>query len=271
MKAIEETFGTLTDWEQELKAEFHVTRKTSWRWRPDYRVVLDRNSGAVLGYAFLLNNVEIYDRSGKLFAAINNEAPVSTSLLSPMDFVAGGIASWVGKRFLGHGTRSTAAAVESNVSREAVDGTVAGVRARKLPQWQVDQTGSKYLGYTDDFGDIYINPAIKYGTKDFYETVFHERVHQYFTARFGKQALWRTGKAKALYHRSHFMRYTEEALAETWGTLSLRRGLAFPIKEGYVTPWRLGLEGSLVLGGYAGSWYGSYKLSEHLFAPSGDR
>jgi len=264
MKAVEETYG-LTDFEKQLKEEFHTVRRTSWKWAPQYRVVLDRDTQAVLGYAFFLNNIDIYDRTGKIVSQIGNEPALTTPLISPIDFVAGGLSGFVRSRLLGTAVRGTATAVEEDVIAQTVK--ARSPRLMRLPQYQVETEGFAMKGSTDLFGDIYIRPDIAeagFGSQEFVETLFHEKVHRFFTPRFGRYSLARAQVGQWFYRNSHLMAYIEEALAEGYGTKSLARGLAYPILNEGLSPLRIMIETL----GATGAVYGGYRLTDYFFGPS---
>jgi len=73
------------------------------------------------------------------------------------------------------------------------------------------------------------------------------------------QAL-RARLSMAAYQHSHLLRYAEEAIAESVAQLgtggSLRAGLFFPIRQGYVNPVRMLLEAGAV----GGAMYGIYEV-----------
>ena len=96
-----------------------------WLWDSSYyRVVLDKLSGAVLGYAmFQTNVIDIYDRQGKSLGYFGRSEPSAATWFQPGDFLAGPIASWAG---LGESTaaRGIQVAIESEVADEAVSGGV---------------------------------------------------------------------------------------------------------------------------------------------------
>jgi hypothetical protein len=64
-------------------------------------------------------------------------------------------------------------------------------------------------------------------------------------------------------------KYWEEALAETWGTTSLLRGLRYPFWAEGINPGTLVLQQGVAVGGIGGAWYGSYKLGQWLFGGAG--
>ena len=80
----------------------------------------------------------------------------------------------------------------------------------------------------------------------------------------------------AAYEKSSFLKYLEEALAETYAQLRVRgfaglpTGITFPVKEGYVTVspvLKEGAIGTIVVGGVT---YGVYHVASQA-AQSHDR
>lgn len=107
--------------------------------------------------------------------------------------------------------------------------------------WSYGNTGGA-LGTTDKFGNITIRPGLTGKVLD--ETVAHESVHRLLSPR-ATSVLGelRADLGMAAYQRSHLVRFIKEAAAETWATGSLRQGLAFPLREGYVSGRRVFVEG----------------------------
>jgi hypothetical protein len=107
--------------------------------------------------------------------------------------------------------------------------------------WSYGETGGA-LGATDKFGNITIQPGL--AGRELTETVAHESVHRLLSPRptsfLGE---FRADVGMAAYSRSHFVRFLEEAAAETWATGSLRQGVAFPFQAGYVSGTRFFVEG----------------------------
>jgi hypothetical protein len=130
-------------------------------------------------------------------------------------------------------------------------------RARNIP-WSYGNTNGA-LGVTDRYGNITIRPGLT--GQMLQETVAHEGVHRFFSPRnTGPINRFRALVGEQAYGRSHLVRYIEEGLAEGIATGSLRTGLTYPVRAGYVTPGRTLLEGGLYLGGTSGSAWGAYKL-----------
>jgi len=63
------------------------------------------------------------------------------------------------------------------------------------------------------------------------------------------------------YQHSHFLRYTEEAVAEAFATKNLWKGLAHPLTGGYgINPINGIGEGGAYVSFISGGMYSTYKL-----------
>lgn len=118
------------------------------------------------------------------------------------------------------------------------------------------------LGSTNAFtGNIKIQKGLS-GQK-FKETLRHELVHRFLTPRSGPLKELRQKIRWQVYDKSNLFRFIEEAIAETYGTKSITKGLAFPIKAGYMTTNNLLKEGAIaggILGILGGGTYIGYKF-----------
>jgi len=127
--------------------------------------------------------------------------------------------------------------------------TVSSSKSR-VP-WQYGNTGDN-LGITDKFGNITIQPGLTGQVLE--ETVRHEAVHRFFSPSPGFIGNVRADVGMAAYQNSHLVRYMEEAIAEGFATRSVSQGLAFPLREGYVSGPRVIAEGvgyiSVTTGGF---------------------
>jgi len=151
-----------------------------------------------------------------------------------------------------------AQAASAAARAEAPAGSEAAGLARNV-QWQYGETYGA-LGTTDKFGNITIRPGLV--GKELEETIRHEAVHSFLSPRAGGVVQSLRADIRMLgYRNSHLLRYSEEALAETFATGSLRQGLSFPLQGPYqLSVGRIAAEG----GGYmiivGGSGYAAYKL-----------
>jgi hypothetical protein len=94
-------------------------------------------------------------------------------------------------------------------------------------------------GFTDKFGNVTYSTR---GTPtDIALVRFHEQVHSILSPKLNFLREFRANVTMTAYEKSSLLRYTEEALAETYAQLRVNgikevfTGLRFPIKEGYVT------------------------------------
>jgi RHS repeat-associated protein len=277
MRAVEESLGNLTDFEKQLKEEYHVTEPDWWSAGKSYYLVMDRNSGAVLGYAFYGNLIEVYDRSGKAVTMIGRRPPLeTTTVLDPIDFIGAGLAGKVLKKAGGYVARETVAAVEDAATLEGaagIGGGAAGASAKLPPfQWGAPKwfRPGQY-GFTTPWGDIYLNSRlVQSGTPYFYYALRHEGVHRFLSPLEGSLLRGFRARAKAwFYESSHLFRYTEEAWAETAASGSLRAGLRYPFQhpDYGIKGYRLVLEGV----GALGAEYAGYRLADSLFGSDRDR
>lgn len=101
-------------------------------------------------------------------------------------------------------------------------------------------------GTTDMFGNI--NVEIRQPADAITQTLLHERVHQFLTPKLYFLREVRIKFAIEGYNRSYLLRYLEEALAQTYalvktvGPQATLDGIAFPVKNGYVTVAAMGRE-----------------------------
>lgn len=117
-------------------------------------------------------------------------------------------------------------------------------------------------GRTDKFGNVV------YSTLGSAEDValarLHEKVHQFFSPKLKFLLELRADIGMGAYNRSKLVKYLEEALAETraqlgvYGFKGLPTGIAFPIKEGYVTLSAVAIEGAIATISVGGTIYGVY-------------
>jgi hypothetical protein len=115
-------------------------------------------------------------------------------------------------------------------------------------------------GWTDKYGNIGVSP---HGTaKDVALAVAHESVHSFLSPKAlnGLRDI-RADVGMSAYAKSGLCRYLEEALAESYaqvkvnGLRGLPEGLAFPIRNGYVSLGRVATEGAIGTVIYGGALY----------------
>lgn len=137
--------------------------------------------------------------------------------------------------------------------------------ARYKPTTMYDPSlRSDTLGETDKYGNIRIRPGMS--PTDEALTLAHEQVHSALSPKVALLREFRADVGFAAYGRSAFLKYTEEALAETIANIRVKgfsipavvEGLKFPVTEGYVTFSRLAKETAIGTIVYAGIVYAVY-------------
>jgi RHS repeat-associated protein len=280
MGAIEQATGSLTGFEQQLR-ELHVSRAGRGpKGVKSYHVIKDRLSGAVYGYALSSFHLYLYDRSGTLLRVIGgDEPPLKEPLLSPVDFVAGGLTGLIRGVSTRQVVRQATQAVERKVVAQAAPG--APFRAyvlpqparfplnRPLPQFQYLPANHPLLGgspaATLSTGEIFIASWIQPG--GFYQGLFvhvlrHEGMHSFLSPRGGIFSVARARAKGFFYKHSTLLRYTEEVLAERAATGDWLWALRFPFRAPIYRMNAFRLAGEAV--GAGAFYYGSYKLGSFL-------
>ena len=109
---------------------------------------------------------------------------------------------------------------------------------------------SNVYGSTEWWGDIAVSRSASLESQRI--ALFHEWVHSVLSPKFVRFRMIRMRLAKAGYFRIAFLKYLEEALAQSYGLLKAKglgaafAGIAFPVKNGYVTISALLNEGAYV-------------------------
>lgn len=130
-----------------------------------------------------------------------------------------------------------------------------GTRALRLPATDASLAGTRTLGYTMPNGNVFLQPGLSRAEQ--LSTLRHESVHSFFSPRgSGPVSTFRQNLGQWGYDNSQLLRFTEEAIAETYGSGSLLQGLRHPFVNGYVSPGGVLLEG----GGLIGAGYLGYQL-----------
>lgn len=112
-------------------------------------------------------------------------------------------------------------------------------RGRYRPQVKGDPTLPAGEGWTTKFGDITYSTAGSATDRGL--VLHHEKVHSLLSPKLMPLRELRADLGMAGYQRSSFLRYLEEAMAESYAQLrvngikGLPAGLRFPIANGYVT------------------------------------
>lgn len=130
------------------------------------------------------------------------------------------------------------------------------------PKVQADPTLPPGAGATNKYGDV--RYSSKGSPSDVALAKHHEAVHSALSPKLKYFREFRADLGMTGYQKSQFLRYLEEALAETYAQLRVKgfsglpAGIQFPIKNGYVSLTGVVTEaaiGSLVIGG---TTYGVY-------------
>jgi hypothetical protein len=127
------------------------------------------------------------------------------------------------------------------------------VRGRRLFDKATEVGDSTLLagfGETDKFGNVLYSTL---GTADDIKLArYHESVHSFLSPKIKLFRELRADIGMTAYDKSSFLRYLEEALAESYAQLrvnglrGLPTGIKFPIKESYVTIQAVAAEGALM-------------------------
>ncbi len=106
------------------------------------------------------------------------------------------------------------------------------------------------LGETDWWGNIAVIRNQSLSEQRL--TLYHEWVHSVLSPRFGPMRQLRAQLRASGYWRSTFLRYLEEAMAESYAQMRVQGlqgaivGLRFPLQGGYVTISQMGAEGTAI-------------------------
>jgi hypothetical protein len=145
------------------------------------------------------------------------------------------------------------AAISSACAAACADGDCTNEAGAAARLWKYSRTfydaslDPRTKGSIDALtGDIRINPSLS--RLERLQTLYHERVHRFFMPNGPLEGIRRQISHWA-YSNSALLRYAEEAIAETRANQltggSLIQGLLFPIREGYVDPEAILIEGIL--------------------------
>jgi hypothetical protein len=117
---------------------------------------------------------------------------------------------------------------------EALSG-LQDVRALKLPTTDPALTGTGTLGYTTPTGDVFLQPGLTRAEQA--STLAHESVHAALTPTSGPLVGARQWLGQFGYNNSAFLQGTEEIMAETYASGSLRQGISHAFNGAYSTPF----------------------------------
>ncbi len=125
-------------------------------------------------------------------------------------------------------------------------------KARWKREWRFGELEPNVLGATDPLGNIIIQHGVS--GQQLVQTLEHERVHRFLSPFQGPLAKLRAQLGAAAYENSHFLRFTEEMIAEGYATGSLRKGIMHPLVNDYkITAKELAGEATAYAGIVAGS------------------
>jgi hypothetical protein len=133
------------------------------------------------------------------------------------------------------------------------------LRAMKLPSFDA-ALPANVQGYTTATGEVFVNPVLSKAERLL--TLRHESVHAFLTPTgSGPIASARQFVGAASYRSSAFLQATEEIIAETFASGSLRQGLAHAFNGAYSTPLYgvTPLTYTLEAGGIGATIYGFYE------------
>ncbi len=135
------------------------------------------------------------------------------------------------------------------------------------PSVEMDNSLSIGEGFTDKYGNVVFSGR---GSEIDQALVYHhEMVHSFLSPRLDVFREFRADVRMTGYQRSSFLRYLEEALAETYAQVkvnglnpeSVYEGISFPIKNGYVELRNVVTEGAFGTVTVGGALYGVYVAS----------
>jgi len=134
------------------------------------------------------------------------------------------------------------------------------LRWMKGPNLDPSLAGTTTLGYTTETGEVFLNPLLTRAEQAM--VLRHESVHAFFTVRSGPFAAARNAAEVGAYRYSAFFQATEEIIAETFATGSLRTGIAHAFSGAYSTPFYTvsKLSFTLEAGGLGAGLYGFYQM-----------
>ncbi len=108
---------------------------------------------------------------------------------------------------------------------------IQGLRALRLPATDAQLAGSGTLGYTTPTGEVFLQPGLTRAQQA--STLAHESVHSFLTPRGGPLVGLRQAVGQFGYDNSAFLKATEEIIAETYASGSLRSGISHAFNGAY--------------------------------------
>jgi hypothetical protein len=147
----------------------------------------------------------------------------------------------------------------TSLTRGEFAADAAELRMMKMPNYPSD-LGPGVLGSTDVAGNVTIADGLSWEVQA--ATLRQESVHAFFSVK--DDALFATARQNLgiwAYENSQLARFTEEAIAETYGLGSLLQGLAHPFVNGYgITAGGLIMESAIYGGAIGGVGYLGYRI-----------
>lgn len=143
-------------------------------------------------------------------------------------------------------------------------GGMKAYRGRYKPTIKGDPSLRAGVGWTNKYGDI--TYSTRGAATDQALVLYHEQVHSFLSPKFKLFRELRADVRMTGYQKSAFLRYLEEALAESYaqmrvyGIKGLPEGIRFPIANGYVTLRAVLIEFA------AGAAFGTISISGIVFA-----
>ncbi|MFH0953476.1 MAG: RHS repeat-associated core domain-containing protein [Verrucomicrobiota bacterium] len=136
-------------------------------------------------------------------------------------------------------------------------------RPLRLPSTDATLAGTRTLGYTTPAGRVFLQPGLSRAEQ--VAALRHESVHAFLSPRgSGPVATFRQGLGQAAYDNSAFFNATEEIIAQTYASGSLRQGISHAFSGAYavrggtvVTPLNYAIEAG---GGLTAFGFGSYVI-----------
>jgi RHS repeat-associated protein len=159
----------------------------------------------------------------------------------------------------------------SGVASMADAGVYGGVRALKLPQLNPSLSGTATLAETTMDGRVFVQPGLSWSQQA--QALRHESVHVFLTPKTGPFVDFRQSLSQYGYGNSAFLQATEEMMAHTYATKSVRQGLLHPFNGNYwvrhpetiVTPRLYLAEGAGIVTAVSAASYGANRLGKAIW------
>jgi RHS repeat-associated protein len=201
------------------------------------------------------------DRSAEMLVAIGTVALLFTPTPKTPRLEGGLTDALFGRSALGRAALGgDSPAILTNLENDIEVAASSPGRAR-LPTapWKYGPVGPQALGETNAIGEITIKPGLT--GQVLTETVRHETVHHWLSPLNGplSRRLLRGNFGMWAYENSNLVRFVEEGLAESYGTLNPIKGFGFAYRHYNINPLLLALEGGIYSGVAVGAPYGLHQ------------